>query len=101
MAENPTPPDPSVVLDLIEAFRRSKTMFSAVTLGVFDGLAAGPKSRDELAGQLQVDPDALERLLDACVGLGLLAKAGGRYEDRPVATAYLTAASPHRLTGYI
>ena len=33
-----TPPlDPAPILDLIEAFRRSKTMFAAVELGVFDG----------------------------------------------------------------
>src|SRR5580700_8809474 len=31
------PLDPSPILDLIEAFRRSKTMFAALELGVFDG----------------------------------------------------------------
>ena len=36
-------PDPSVILDLLEAFRRSKTMFAAVSLGVFDALESGPR----------------------------------------------------------
>ena len=72
MATDLTPPDPSVVLDLIEAFRRSKVLFTAVRLGVFDALAAGPKSCAALAAELPANADALERLLDACVGLGLL-----------------------------
>ena len=41
-------PNPTPVLDLIQAFRRSKTMFTAVSLGIFDRLgdggAAGPSS---------------------------------------------------------
>ena len=42
-------PDPSVILDLLEAFRRSKTMFAAVSLGIFDTLEDGPRPLDELA----------------------------------------------------
>jgi acetylserotonin O-methyltransferase len=101
MAQDLTPPDPGIVLDLLQAFRRSKAMFAAVSLGVFEALAAGPKSPTDLAHDLRADPDALERLLDACVGLQLIRKQGDRYENAPVATAYLTGTSPHRLTGYI
>jgi acetylserotonin O-methyltransferase len=95
------PPDPASVLDLLEAFRRSKTMFAAVSLGVFDALAAGPKSLGELASEIDANADALQRLLDACVGLELLRWNGNRYENTSLATAYLTGSSPHRLTGYI
>ena len=96
-----TPADPAPVLDLLIAFRRSKTMFAAVSLGVFDALAAGPKSLADLSGQLQANPDALERLLDACVGLQLLQKTGGSYENTAAAAAYLCQGSPQRLTGYL
>lgn len=96
-----TSPDPAVVLDLIEAFRRSKTMFAAVSIGVFDALAASPKSVDQLANELRANTDSLERLLDACVGLQLLLRHGERYENTPAAGAYLTKDSPQRLTGYI
>ncbi len=72
MAKDISLPDPSVVLDLLEAFRRSKTMFTAVSLGVFDALESGPRKLTELASDLKADPDALERLLDACVNLQLL-----------------------------
>jgi acetylserotonin N-methyltransferase len=101
LARDLTTPDPDIVLELITAFRRSKTMFAAVALGVFDALAAGPRTLDALAAGLKANPEALERLLDACVGLQLLRRADGGYENSPVATAYLTRTSPRRLTGYI
>src|SRR5262245_64559922 len=81
MSADPTPPDPAPILDLLEAFRRSKTMFAAVSLGVFDALAAGPTSLTHLAATLQVNVDALERLLGACVALQLLRRVGASYEN--------------------
>ena len=94
-------PDPAPVLDLMEAFRRSKTMFAAVALGVFDALDRGPMSLAALARQLSANADALERLLDACVNLGLLARDERGYANTPVASTYLCKSSPRRLTGYI
>jgi acetylserotonin N-methyltransferase len=96
-----TRPDPTVVLDLIEAFRRSKTMFAAVALGVFDALAGGPKQLEELATELKTSRDGLERLLDSCVCLQLLRKGAGGYENTPAAATYLCKSSPDRLTGYL
>jgi len=101
MAKDITIPDANCILDLLVAFRRSKTMFAAVSLGVFDALATGPKSLDNLSAQLAANADALERLLDACVGLQLLERDGGAYQNTPDAATYLTKTSPHRLTGYI
>ena len=101
MATDLTVPDATIVLDLLEAFRRSKTMFTAVSLGVFDTLSAGPKSIDDLSRELSANADSLARLLDACIGLKLLQKRSGLYENTPVASTYLTATSPRRLTGYI
>ena len=68
--------DPAPVLELILAFRRSKTMFTAVSMGVFDRLEKGAADALTLARELGADCDALARLLDACVGLGLLKKDG-------------------------
>lgn len=79
---------PEIVLDLIDAFRRSKTMFAAVELGIFDG--ARPSGCRELT-----------RLLDACVSLGLLEKHGAEYRNTPVADQYLKSASPDTLSGYV
>jgi acetylserotonin N-methyltransferase len=96
-----SPPDPTVVLDLIGAFRCSAVMFGAVSLGLFDRLAAGAADTSTLAADLRANPDALQRLLDACVGLGLLQCAQGVYGNTTATTAYLCSGSPRRLTGYI
>jgi acetylserotonin O-methyltransferase len=79
---------PDKILELIDAFRRSKTMFAAVNLGIFDG--ARP-----------ADLKALPRLLDACVALGLLEKRDGIYVNTPESDKYLRSDSPDSLTGYI
>jgi acetylserotonin N-methyltransferase len=73
---------------LIDAFRRSKTMFAAVELGIFEG--ARP-----------ADYKALPRLLEACVALGLLEKRDGDYENTPQSDKYLRSDSRDSLTGYI
>jgi acetylserotonin O-methyltransferase len=93
--------NPSLVLDLIEAFRRSKAMFTAVSLGVFDQLQENPGSAVALASQLGVQAEPLERLLDACVGLNLLRRSGDSYANQPVASTYLCRSSPQTLSGYI
>ena len=44
MPTDQTAADPALVLDLLQAFRWSKTMFAAVELGVFDALDAKPQA---------------------------------------------------------
>jgi acetylserotonin O-methyltransferase len=94
-------PDPKPVLDLIEAFRHSKTMFTAEALGIFDRLHASPAGAAELAGELRLHAGALERLLDGCAALGLLRKDNGIYHNQPVAEHYLYSGSPDTLSGYV
>jgi acetylserotonin N-methyltransferase len=78
-----------IVLDLIEAFRRSKTMFVATSLGIFDG------KRPE---NVKEPP----RLLDACVALGLLEKhADGEYVNTAESDRFLRSDSPDTLSGYV
>jgi acetylserotonin N-methyltransferase len=94
-------PDPAPVIDLIEAFRRSKAMFAAVSLGVFERLAEERSDAVTLAAQIRANPDAVERLLDACAGLGFLEKKNTTYSCTPVALTYLCRSSPRTMTGYI
>jgi acetylserotonin N-methyltransferase len=93
--------DPAVVLDLIEAFRRSKAMFAAVQLGVFDALEREPRTSEALASELKLHPSALTRLLNGCVGLKLLRREGDVYHNTPAAERYLVSQSPDTLAGYI
>jgi acetylserotonin O-methyltransferase len=89
--------DPKPVVDLIYAFRRSNAMFAGVVLGVFDVL------HDRWAGAdaFPANAGASERLLNACVALGLLEKRGDQYRNTPLASEYLRRSSPRTLAGYI
>ncbi len=57
-------PDPSPVIELIESFRRSKAMFAAVSLGIFDVLERAPANLATLATELRVQT----RTIGAIVG---------------------------------
>src|SRR5690349_14343778 len=95
-------PNPAIVLKLIEAFRWSKTMFAAASLGIFDLLAKqGPLSARAVSDVLQSNEDATARLLDGCVALELLSKTDGIYANTATADRYLRNDSEHTLIGYI
>ncbi|MFO0923844.1 MAG: methyltransferase dimerization domain-containing protein, partial [Pirellulales bacterium] len=101
MAIDITPADPTIVLELMAAYRRSKVMFAAVDLGIFDVLEAGHRTATDVATQLQCDESAMTRLLHALVGLGLVEEREGMFGNSDVAHTYLTRSSPQRFTGYI
>jgi len=94
-------PDPSRVTDLVEGFRRSKIMFTALAMGVFDRLHETTETAGSLAAALGANADAMERLLDACAALELLHKREDAYSNTPVAETYLFSGSPVSLCGYI
>ncbi len=101
LAKDLTPADPAIVLELIEAFRRSKIMFAGVSLGIFDALAAGPMAPEALASRLNCHSDSLRRLLESLCGLGLVIANDGQFGNTAAADQYLTSGSDHRMTGYI
>ena len=74
-------PDSSPVIELIESFRRSKAMFAATSLGVFDLLERKPADLTTLAAELCLETGPLERLLGACVGLKVVRCRGGCWPD--------------------
>jgi len=95
-------PDPAPILDLIEAFRRSKTMFAALSFGIFDQLQREPQTPEMLARRTETDVDALRRLLDAVAALGLISRdEQNRYQNSPAAATYLAKQSPLSLAGYV
>ncbi len=90
------------ILDLIQAFRRSKILFTAVQLGIFDKLASGgPQPVEDLARSLQLNSAACRRFLDGCVSLQLLHHEEGLYRNTADATQYLVLDSPDTLANYV
>lgn len=94
-------PDPKPVLDIIDGMRISKAVYAALELGVFDVLKENSLAIAECAEQLDCNPQALERLLDACTAAGLLEKRDGRYCNTQLASVYISRSSPNTLAGYM
>ena len=87
-------PDPSPIVRLSTAYWESQALLTANRLGLFDCLADGARSADEVAAALQLDPRATALLLRACAGLGVLTEAGGRFDNAPAAAFFLVSRSP-------
>ncbi|HEY6990955.1 MAG TPA: methyltransferase [Bryobacteraceae bacterium] len=89
------------ILELMHAFRRSKILFTAVRLGIFDRLETAPATAAQLAADLNLHPGALTRLLDACIPIELLTREGDLYRNTSATSRALVTASPDSLVGYI
>ncbi|MBX3645471.1 MAG: methyltransferase [Rubrivivax sp.] len=87
-------PDPTPIVRLSTAFWESQVLLTANRLRVFDFLADGAKSVDEVAAGLQLAPRSTGLLLRACTGLGFLLENGQRFENAPVAATFLVSRSP-------
>ncbi len=90
----PKGPDPSSIVRLSTAYWESQALLTANRIGLFDVLADGAKSADEVAVTLLLDPRSTALFLRALVGLGFLAEAEGRFANAPVAATFLVKRSP-------
>lgn len=92
---------PNPILELLDAFRRSKVMFAAEALGIFEKLSGPPVTAAALAADLQLHPGALTRMLDALVAMNLLDASEGGYVNAAATNEYLVRASPRAMNGYV
>jgi hypothetical protein len=91
--------EPAAILHLAGAFTASKTLFSAIELGVFHSLAGGPRTGEDLQSELQLHPRSRADFLDALVALGLLRKDAGRYANTAESDYFLDPAKPTFIGG--
>ncbi|NUP98442.1 MAG: methyltransferase [Armatimonadetes bacterium] len=96
-----TEPSPDALMQLGLGFWGSKTMLSAVELGVFSALAEGPAEAGELAARLGVHPRAARDFFDTLVALKLLDRSDGRYRNSPATDLYLDRRKPSYLGGLL
>lgn len=98
-------PSPAKILEIGMGFWASKTLLSAVELGVFTLLSSGPKTGPELEEAMGLHPRATYDFLDALVALGLLNRQGdgmgGRYLNTPAGALYLDRKSPRYVGGLL
>jgi hypothetical protein len=83
---------PDHIFDIGYAFWKSKTLLSAVELGLFTALGDGPLDGDTLMRRVGIHHRGGRDFLDALVALELLDRdVGGRYANAPDCALYLDA----------
>ncbi|KFQ40964.1 N-acetylserotonin O-methyltransferase-like, partial [Nestor notabilis] len=93
---------PSKILELMDGFRASKSLFVASKLKIFDHLKnKGPLKAVDIANEVGTSVCGTERLLDACAALGLLEKTPQGYSNTDSTNTYLTSDGEYSLHGYI
>ena len=96
------PVTPDTILRLGFAWWGSKTLLSAVELGLFSQLAAsGPRDGDELRALLGLHPRGARDFLDALVALNLLERDDSGYRNTPATDVFLDAAKPSYLGSFL
>ena len=88
-------------MQLGTGFWGSKTLLSAIELGVFTELAKGPLDAAALAKRLQLHPRSARDFFDALVALGMLKRTGQRYADTAETTLFLDRAKPSYVGGIL
>lgn len=95
------PPTPDRILQTGLAFWSSKTLLSAVELGLFTELARQPGTAAELQPRLGLHPRGLRDFLDSLVALGFLQREAGVYANSPEAELFLDKAKPSYIGGIL
>jgi precorrin-6B methylase 2 len=92
---------PEAILQVGLGFWGSKTLLSAVELGVFTELSDGPLLGDKLAARLGLHPRSRWDFLDALVALGMLEREDGAYRNTPHTALFLDRSSPAYIGGLL
>lgn len=94
-------PSPDHILQTGFAFWASKTLLSAVEMGVFTELADGPQEFDKLAGRLGLHERSARDFLDTLVALGFLKRSGDAYSNTDETDLFLDKKKPSYLGGML
>jgi len=84
---------PDAIMRLGFGYWDSKTLLSAVELGLFTELAKGPLALDDIRARLNLHQRSVRDFLDALVAQGMLQREEGRYGNTPATDLYLDRAS--------
>ena len=100
-----TPPDPSAIMQVGTGFCTSKTLLSAVELGLFTVLGSATMTAAEIAEQLQLRSRAVLDFLDGLVALRLLERDGSGnaavYANTRDTAVFLDSNSPDYIGGLL
>jgi len=92
---------PAKIMQLGTGFLGSKTLLSAIELGLFSELAKGPLDAAALTKRLQLHPRSARDFFDALVALGMLKRTGQRYANTAETALFLDRAKPTYVGGIL
>lgn len=96
------PVKPDQIMQLGLGFWASKTLLSAVELGLFTELANGPMPAEAIGERFNLHARSLRDFLDALVSLRMLERdAEGIYSNTPEADMFLDRAKPSYIGGML
>jgi hypothetical protein len=90
---------PEGIMQLGFGFMASKTLLSAVEMGLFTELARGPLDAAAIGQRIGVHPRAQLDFFDTLVALRMLRREGGIYSNTPEADVFLDRAKPSYIGG--
>jgi len=93
--------NPEKILQTAMAFWASKTLLSAVEMGVFTELSRGPESFNSLTGRLGLHPRSARDFLDTLVALGFLTRDADVYANTPETDLFLDRHKPSYVGGIL
>ena len=92
---------PMKIMELGLGFCGSKTLLSAIELGVFTELAKGPLEGKDLTRRLNLHVRSANDFFDALVALGMLKRTGTRYANTPETALFLDRNKPAYVGGML
>lgn len=92
---------PERICAMADSYQSFQVMFTAVTHDIFTVLSEDPKTAEQIAQEIETDTYITEKLLNALVAIGLLAKGSGKYANTTVAETFLVKGKPFYQGNYI
>jgi hypothetical protein len=92
---------PDAIMQLGFGYWGSKTLLSAVELGLFTELAKGPLALEDIQARLNLHERSARDFLDALVVLGMVQREEGVYANTPATDYYLDRAKPTYMGGML
>jgi hypothetical protein len=94
-------PSPDRIFQLGFGFWATKTLLTAVEVGLFTELAKKPMTVEEVTKRFAFHPRSVRDFLDALVALGMLQRKGTKYSNTPESGLFLDRAKPGYLGGML
>ncbi|MBL8177393.1 MAG: methyltransferase [Bryobacterales bacterium] len=93
--------DPGHIMQVGIGFWASKTLLSAVEIGVFTELAKHPEDLKTIQGRLGLHPRSAGDFMDALVAMGFLRRIDGVYHNTPETDFFLDKHKPSYMGGML